>query len=404
MRRKYTVPIIICIIFLAGLILVLLNRFYTLGYLYNRLIKREFAVNPRAEIDPEREYLIRIWHYPFYRTIKEADEREFYQELKKDIEAVYPNIRLFTGEIGFATGEESLREAIKEGNPPDIYFNLSTHVFIGEDLQIAVSPYLSNQEREAYYTVDWQHFGFRDRLWGWPVLVHRQYWIGGKGILAEEYRGLPFLDQLVHLKEGSLLLNFHDETLLRQLLSLVGLEAFRLENGGLDPASYRALEEVFTLLHGLREKGILHKDAKAVPDIFLKKMLEEKAVLIGPVNPYLSNFIFEQLGDGVESVYLDNLVKTYELNIFRQRDYKGDDHSRAVMEVARIFSQKTAGVLAEELGLARAYLAGEEERPEVKELLVIHPEHRAYWEEVVWPAWLEFWEQNLAPGEVLGRL
>ena len=52
----------------------------------------------------------------------------------------------------------------------------------------------------------------------------------------------------------------------------------------------------------------------------------------------------------MESVYLDNLVKTYELNIFRQRDYKGDDYSRAVMEVARIFSQKTAGVLAEELG------------------------------------------------------
>ena len=29
----------------------------------------------------------------------------------------------------------------------------------------------------------------------------------------------------------------------------------------------------------------------------------------------------------------------------------------------------------------------------MKELLGNHPEYRAYWEEVVWPAWLEFWNR-----------
>lgn len=403
MRKRYIVSIIILIAFLAGLISVLLNRFYTLDYIYKLIIKREFAVNPRVEINPEREYLIRLWHHPFYRTIKEVDEREFFQELKKDIEAVYPNIRLFTGEVDFAAGEEKLREAIREGNPPDIYFNTGTQVFIEEDLQIAVSPYLDKQERESYYTVDWQSFGFRDRLWGWPVLVCRQYWIGGKDILGGEYRNLPFLEQLFYLKEDSLLLNYYDESLLKQLLALVGLEKFKMEKGELDPDSHKALEEVFLFLHGLREKGVLYKDTKALPNIFLKKLLEDKSVLIGPVNPYLSHFITERLGDEVEFIYLDNLVKTYELYIFRQKDYKGDDHSRAVMEAARIFSRKTAGILAEKLGLAKAFLDGEGERPEVKELPVIHPEYKDYWEEVVWPAWLEFWEQNLSPAEVMNR-
>ncbi|MFY9393686.1 MAG: hypothetical protein WAP36_03195, partial [Halanaerobiales bacterium] len=118
----------------------------------------------------------------------------------------------------------------------------------------------------------------------------------------------------------------------------------------------------------------------------------------------------------VEFIYLDNLVKTYVLNVFRQRDYRGDDHSRAVMEVARIISQKTAGSLAGDLGLTKAYLngeglkagaemrAGEELIPGVKELLLIQPGERAYWEEVVWPAWLDFWEQDLSPEEVLKRL
>jgi multiple sugar transport system substrate-binding protein len=416
LRKSYRVLIIVFIFFLAGLILFFLNKYYPLDYLYNLIIKRDFAVNPRVEIDPGREYQVRIWYYPFYRTIKEADEREFFQELKEDLETTYPNIRLFVGEIDFATGIESLREAIEEGKPPDIYFNLSSQDLLEEKLQLAVSPYISPMEREAYYTVDWQQVSFRDRLWGWPVLVQRQYWIAGKGILAEKYKDLPFLDQLAYLEEDSLFLNYYDETLLKQLLTLVGLENFKVEKGELDPFAYEALEELFTLLDSLRERGILYKDSRLVPDIFVRKLLEDKAVVIGPVNPYLGHFISERLGEEVEFIYLDNLVKTYVLNVFRQRDYRGDDHSRAVMEVARIISQKTAGSLAGDLGLTKAYLngeglkagaemrAGEELIPGVKELLLIQPGERAYWEEVVWPAWLDFWEQDLSPEEVLKRL
>lgn len=111
--------------------------------------------------------------------------------------------------------------------------------------------------------MDWQQVSFRDRLWGWPVLVQRQYWIAGKGILAEKYKDLPFLDQLAYLEEDSLFLNYYDETLLKQLLTLVGLENFKVEKGELDPFAYEALEELFTLLDSLRERGFYIK----IPDL-----------------------------------------------------------------------------------------------------------------------------------------
>lgn len=46
MRNKYGLLIIILIFLLAGLGLNILNKFYTVGYIYDLLFKREFAVNP----------------------------------------------------------------------------------------------------------------------------------------------------------------------------------------------------------------------------------------------------------------------------------------------------------------------------------------------------------------------
>jgi len=123
------------------------------------------------------------------------------------------------------------------------------------------------------------------------------------------------------------------------------------------------------------------------------------------VNPYLERYIKNKLQGRTEYLKLDNLVQTYYLNIFRQKKYKGDDHTRAVMEVARIISQQTAPVFAENLGLKKAYsIQGEGESLSTREMLVISPEYKEYWEGVLFPAWLEFWENELTPQEVMNRL
>ncbi|MFW6287305.1 MAG: hypothetical protein ACOC2J_00980, partial [bacterium] len=103
-------------------------------------------------------------------------------------------------------------------------------------------------------------------------------------------------------------------------------------------------------------------------------------------------------------IQLDNIVKTYSLNIFRQRRYQGDDHSRAVMETARIISEKMSSILAEELNMSTAYLAGlESEKVNAREMIKIGPSYKDYWNEKIIPAWHQFWEEELSPEEVMAR-
>lgn len=318
MGRKYGIFIVIFIILLAGFIVTLLNKYYSLDYLYNFIIKRDFAVNPRVEVSPDQEYEVRIWYFPFCRTIDDLDEKEFFRELKRELEITYPNIKLFIGTVDFAKGREELMAAIEEGVPPDIFFNYSDNLLVNEKLQVPVSPYILDLEKESYYSVNWNKISHRDRLWGWPIYVQEQSWIASKAAKLGKYDVLHFGQKLPYIKENSLLLNYYDETLLKQLLTLTGVDTFKVEKGQLDIDTYRALEEVFEGLYSLREKKILYNRPQEVPDIFLKELVEGKGVVIGPVNPYLERYIKNKLQGRTEYLKLDNLVQTYYLNIFRQ--------------------------------------------------------------------------------------
>ncbi|MEJ6952260.1 hypothetical protein [Natronospora cellulosivora (SeqCode)] len=406
MRKKYGIFILLLILLISSSLVTLLNYFYSFDYLYNSLIRRDFAVNPRTEIMPEKEYTVRIWYYPFYRNINDRDEKEFFELLQQEVTAIFPNISIVVGELSFATGHDELKNAIKEGNPPDIYFNLTNFDLIGENLQLPVSPYITSTEQESYYSVNWNKISHRDKLWGWPVLVDRQSWAMSVG-LGMNFTDDNFLQQISNLDNNKLSLNYGDEILLKQLLSLVGLDTFKLEKDNrLDIDSYRALEDVFYFLDYLRGQGILSKDTKEMSNKFLKKFLEGDAKIIGPINPYLNYFLVENMSDNVKEVYLNRLKKNYYINIFRQRKYLGDDHSRAVMEVARIFSQNMSKALAEELAMQAAYMPDMSTgfMTQVHTVLEIGPEHRDYWEEEIISLWFEFWKEGISAKEVMDRL
>ncbi len=405
MRKKYGIFIVIIVILLAGFAVTLLNRLYSFDYLYNSIIKRDFAVNPRIEVNPEKEYEVRIWHYPFYRTVKDSDEKEFFELLKKEINGIYPNIKLFIGEVNFATGNEKLQSAIKDGNPPDIYLNLTNQCIIDENLQIPVSPYISEAEKEGFYTVNWDKISHRDKLWGWPFMVYRQFWVANNGLEIGKYQSQDFKRRISYLDKNSLLLNYYDEILLRQLLTVVGLDTFKLEKNRLDIDSYRALEDIFYLLHRLRQNETIYNSGDKMTDVLLKEFFGEKSVVIGPANPYLYNFINNKLNNKYSILPLDNLIKTYKINVFRQKKYKGDDHTRAVMEVSRVISQRLSSVIAEDLNLTVAYIPTMESgTSDTREILEISPECQEYWSEVVIPVWIDFWEKDLTPGEAVARL
>src|SRR5690554_569787 len=228
MKKKYGILVIVLIFFLAGFVVKLINRFYSFDYLYNTLIKREFAANPRVEVDIAKDYQIRIWYYPFYRTIKEKDEKEFFREVLQGIRKNYPGIGFKVRELSFANGYQELLAAVQGGEAPDIYFNFSNDTNINSRWQIPVDPYISEEERMGFYTVNWREIDAGKRLWGWPFLIQEQGWI--KNGRTEKESCLNKIAELENIEQESLIFNYYDLTLLRQLFTLHGVECLALDN------------------------------------------------------------------------------------------------------------------------------------------------------------------------------
>lgn len=401
MRNKYGLLIIILIFLLAGLGLNILNKFYTVGYINDLLFKREFAVNPRVEIDPEKKYIVRIWYYPFYRTTDMAErEKSYFQEIARGTQETYPNIQLKIRKLDFLDGYQELLESIKRGEPPDIYLNISGDSLLDKELQLPVDPYITDQQ-EGFFTLNWEEINRHNHLWALPFLIQEQYWlINDNGNVFQSSNG--FIESICALDTVKLALNTADETLLRQLLTLKGLKGISLEGRGVDEDTYKTLKEVYELMHSMREKGVLVSLNKKMDSNFLKDFFSKKSVLIGPVNPYLACFLSGNIN--CHRVMLDNLIKEYSLTIFRQKDYQGHDHSKAVMMTALHMAISGAEKITEILPLETAYQRDSAEKREYVKLLEINPEDREYWREVILPAWQDFWEKDLSPVEVMEKI
>lgn len=403
MKRRYGIFIIVTIFLVSGIMVGLVNHYYTFPYLYRYLIKREFSVNPKVPVSPTRKYQVKIWYYPFFRNIEGEEEKEFFRELARNVAQIFPNIQLVIRELSFREGPLILKEAFSTGEAPDIYLNLENDSLHDRKWQLPLESFLSKEELAGIYVWE-QNRGRKGTIWGWPLLIHRQFWLANGAISLPEQG--DFFERTAHLPKESLVLNFADPTLLKQLLSLKGLNKLVDENGKLSGPTYSKFEQVFVWLHQLRQKQIFAVPSTTMEDLFLKSFFSEQRVLIGPVNPFLERFLFDQGKAQYNKVYLDQLVEVYTLNIFRQKKYQGDDHTRAVLEVARILAQNHGCRLAEELKLGRPLTQDGHPFPPTafKRMLEITPDNREFWQETVIPVWLDFWQKGLTPQEVMERL
>lgn len=401
MRNKYGLLIIILIFLLTGLGLNILNKYYTVGYIYNLLFKREFAVNPRVEIDPKKKYIVRIWYYPIYRTTEMAGrEKLYFREIARGIQEKYPNIYLKIRELNFLDGHQEMLESIKKGEPPDIYMNISGDSLLDQELQLPVDPYIVDQQ-EGFLTVNWQEINRDNHLWSLPFFIQKQYWVTNQDSNVLQSNS-GFIESISTLDRARLALNIADETLLRQLLTLKGLRGISLEGGDIDENTYKKLKEVYEVLHSLREKGVFVSLSRNMDDNFMKDFFTKKPVFVGPVNPYLACFLSKDIN--YHRIMLDNLIKEYSLTILRQRDYQGHDHSKAVMLTALYMATSGTEMITGILPLEAAYQRDSIKKKEYVKLLEIKPEDREYWRGVIIPAWRDFWEKDLSPAKVMEKI
>ncbi|MFW6278576.1 MAG: hypothetical protein ACOC2G_00165 [Bacillota bacterium] len=404
MKKYFLIFCLLSLFFLLGVGGRILTNYFTVDYLYQRYIKQDFAVNPEAEIDPGQEYELEIWYYPFFALFPWLEDNfaeDFWQDTFEVISEKYPNINLHFRKLNYQSGEEKFWTAVEEGNPPDIYINPGGDSFLDRKLQIPLKDYLSKEEKNFFQE---NNLLYRDhQIWGLPYFFHRQKWIAGNN-----YQNLvsdnDFLSRVAGLPESSLALNYQNEVLLRQLLSLEGLDYFYLEKEQLNREIYQRLVSVFQNLHNWREKGLFAVGTIDLDERFLEILIaRQKSGVVGPVNLALLRLLEERYENRFLTVEVGDLAYKPVINVFRQQDYRGDDHSRAAVETARIICSLLARSSEKKLGVIPGY--GAELPEEIPEpIMEVDPDAREYWENDLKSAWLDFWEQGLTPEEINSRL
>lgn len=388
MRKVIAGMIIVFFVFAGGLFAI-----YPPDYLYNLLFEDEFYYNPRAKIVSGREYRIRLWYYPFLRTIPDyaGREKKYFHRIEEKVQEEYPNIKLEVEEISFLNGEKKLKERLAAGDPPDIYINFNGSRYISPELQVPVDIYFSERDEEYFYTPEEQD----NHLWGWPFLIYNESW-AVSGSLEEEKVTVDFLKN----SGPDLKLNYYDRYLLLQLLSLYGLEKPEMDGEKVEGETLEVMGELMSDLEKLREE---EKVKSSSGSGMLKSFFQNNKTAVGPVNPWLKLFIARKADRG-KFLPVDDLKRVYTLNIFRQENYQGHDHTRAAMETARIICREFSPEIAEALELEPGYRENETGDIRGKVLPEVHPEQREAWEEKVTPVWFKFWQEELTAEEAVEQL
>ncbi|MFW6243004.1 MAG: hypothetical protein ACOC2W_02500, partial [bacterium] len=222
MNKKYYLLFILLIILGIGISFI---NYYSFDYLFSTYIKREFTINPRAEIRSDKNYTINIWYNPFYRTIEslQGKEKKYFEKIEEKVKTKYPNIELELKEINFLESKKIINNSIENREPPDIYLNFTGNNLINKEFQVPVDNYLTAREKE-YFSI----FKIEEKIWGWPLLIQPQIWLANNEKIEINENADNFFESVNSLEETDLVLNYRDYTLLKQLLSLKGLDQIYL--------------------------------------------------------------------------------------------------------------------------------------------------------------------------------
>ncbi|GEM_PF-5510417 len=318
------------------------------------------AIDHFANIDPEKEYQIVFWDQliPLTATqdIQSPDQllvntryMDLVSEALKDFSALYPNIFVEYILISPAKAEEKLAEALKKGNPPDVYTNLY-HGPVLSSLQIPIDGYLSGEELTSYLPAALKEVTYADHLWGFPRWLNYSAYITKHEYTEDlspwDFDNIPNILSKSKAQYGLVYHPLQTGELFRDLITLLK-QPYPFQPNGTPAWSEATIQETAELLLELNSTNSLVISEKAHQLFVTERALFLPAANTNSLNTkeILNNYAF---------------IQGSHLLIFRQENYKGSDHTRAAIEFARFFSRYETTFFAKELNVIPSYLDPQE--------------------------------------------
>lgn len=369
---------------LVGMVLLIVIGTGALTFYFNYEGQEDLKIDPKVQLDSEKEYEITYWDYPLFIG-QEKEYEDFLKRAISEFNDMYPNIKVNYKLLSFIEGRDRLKNSLKAGNPPDIYHGILGSKLMSEELQIPVSIFFKQgeePERDKYNKVGLKAFTYNQRVWGLPNWTKPQVWAGNQKLFSKtnltvdqiEKNGWTWGDfqqtasKIADLdKNTSIIFNPYNPKLFYQLLSANGKDRLITPEGNLAFTS-DDLKQAFKFLDDLRSNEVFPREPEEMNKKMLPNFWQQKTGVIAPVNMWLLNNLYQKNKErsNVKLTLLPLPTKNLEakkvpvdvtgLLLFRQQEYKGDDHTKAAYEFAKFLNQQKNLFIAKKLKVLPAYL------------------------------------------------
>ena len=344
-----------------ALCLLIILILLVVGVLSGRLSFDDGAfINPYVDVDPEKNYQLELWAHHF--SLRD-EYRNYLEQMIEEFQQLYPQVEVKYRLFSPLEEDKALEEALAEASPPDLYLNwwgpMKFH-----SLQLPVQHYLSREE-ESMLSEGLEGIVVEEKgIWSWPSLQAPLPWLASKELIVPllnrmglnlndiwqegwSWEELEFMLQEIESEgERVPLIYLSDKReLSSQLLinsSSLGDQRVLSELEQADPDKWEEAEKMIDRFLGDNEELV----EEALHLLWSKKLI----LLAGSNYNLTGHLLSQQEQQGVQLVVLpppgpgkikNNRLpfQLVRLTAFRQRDYQGDDHTRAVMELGRFISR-----------------------------------------------------------------
>lgn len=389
-RWRWLVPTVAVLFGVAALLLVAATR----NGLFHRFDAHGMKINPRAHLRPDVAYTLVVWEEAVPAPWAQITQAQVLEAAIKEFTELHPNVYVQYELVDAATARERLSASFEEGRPPDVY-GAARAASWPLPYQVPATPYMpasTSENSSPYLTAVENSLAAEGSVWGWPRAFWWDGWLARRdavvkiGVLdgsagddasagtngvtvrwdAWRYDAIAEAARRQAADGGlRLILDVSGLSLLEQLTQ-APRSSTNPDDGGYRLWDQRRLVEAVMFVQALQSAQRPDRDPAAASRSRFAALNEDRADIVAPANVYAAQSALRR--DPEELIILPPPtpaasrpvlpIAASAYFVFRQHEYKGDDHTRAAVELAAFLAAKTETWLVEAVGLLPARDAG----------------------------------------------
>lgn len=344
---------------------------------------KQAAVDPQkvaaAQIDPKKQYTLKLWQYPHFKEYE-----DFLKKQIAEFEKLHPNIKVQYEILTWAEGDQKINVALNAGDPPDVLFTTLNPNYILTGLAVPVDPFLTPEDRADFEEAALKNGRYQGQHWLWPMWISIQTWGGNRKLLEEagvdwrkiQQQGWTWDEFLAIAKKLTKedngygkkqwgFVTFGNHEVIGAMMRQAGILGTLSPQGQFTWQGEGAVAAA-RFLRTLVDQGITPRETAGID---IKKMTDMyrnwEAAIFGRVGPYAiaeEEKRAQEAREGKLQLHprgpVDVVLLPYPhmpgkpevptvggagLMVLTQRPYKGDDHTRAAVELARFLTNTDGG-------------------------------------------------------------